>query len=137
MAPIKATARGPFKVTMTPHPLALPHEESRLARFALDKVYHGDLEATARGEMLSAASTEPTSAGYVAVEEVRGVLHGKRGSFNLQHTGTMTRGVPSLSVTIVPDSGTEDLLGLAGALDIVRDGKQHSYVLEYTLPAPR
>ena len=137
MAPVMATARGTFDVKMSPHTLALAFEGSRLSRFALDKEYHGDLEAKARGEMLAAGSSEPSSAGYVAIEEVRGTLHGRRGSFSLQHTGTMNRGTPTLSVTIVPDSGTEELRGIAGTLTIIVEGKAHSYVLEYTLPGPR
>jgi hypothetical protein len=137
MAPVQSTARGTFDVKMTPQAIARPYEPSRLSRFALEKSYHGDLEATARGEMLAAAGSEPSSAGYVAVEDVRGTLHGHQGSFNLQHSGTMDRGAPSLTVTVVPDSGTEELAGLVGTLTIVVEGKKHSYVLEYTLPGTR
>lgn len=129
-----AFARGTFDITRRPHPMAIAAEGSRLARFSLEKQYHGHLEATAIGEMLAAGSGEPSSAAYVAVEEVQGTLHGLQGTFNLQHAGTMTRGVASLSVTVVPDSGTEQLLGLTGTLTIIVDGKQHSYEFEYSLP---
>jgi hypothetical protein len=130
-------ARGSFDVKMSPQPMAHAAENSRLARYSLDKQYHGDLEATATGEMLAAGSTELSSAGYVAVEEVKGTLHGRRGTFTLQHSGTMTRGVPTLSVSVVPDSGTEELVGLTGTLRIVIEGKKHSYEFEYSLPGSR
>ncbi|WP_309672554.1 DUF3224 domain-containing protein [Gemmatimonas sp.] len=130
-----AFARGTFDINRAPHPMAIEAEGSRLARFSLDKQYHGDLEAIAIGEMLAAGSSEPTSAAYVAVEEVKGTLHGLQGTFNLQHAGTMTRGVGTLSVTVVPDSGTDQLRGLTGTLAIIVDGKQHAYEFEYSLPA--
>lgn len=132
-----ASARGTFDVKMSPQAMAHASEGSRLARFSLDKRYHGDLEATATGEMLAAGSSEQSSAGYVAVEEVKGTLKGLRGTFNLQHTGTMARGVPTLMVTVVPDSGTEELAGLTGTLAIIIEGKTHSYEFEYTLPEAR
>jgi hypothetical protein len=132
-APPMAVARGTFDVKMNPQAMAGAGEGSRLARFSLEKRYQGDLEATAAGEMLAAGSSEPTSAGYVAVEEVRGTLHGRRGSFTLQHSGTMSRGVGTLTVTVVPDSGTEELAGLTGTLTILVDGKKHSYEFAYTL----
>lgn len=130
-----AFARGTFDIKRAPHPMAIAAEGSRLARFSLDKQYHGDLEGTAIGEMLAAGSSEPNSAAYVAVEEVKGTLHGLQGTFNLQHAGTMTRGVGTLSVTVVPDSGTDQLRGLTGTLAIIMDGKQHTYEFEYSLPA--
>lgn len=99
----------------------------------LDKEFHGDLEATSRGEMLSAGSSVPGSAGYVAIEQVTGALHGLTGTFVLQHSGTMTRGAPRLEVTVVPDSGTGELAGLSGAMTIdINEGK-HRYELEYSI----
>ena len=130
-------ARGTFDVTMSAQTMARVVEGSRLARYSLDKQYHGDLEATATGEMLAAGSSEQTSAGYVAVEAVRGSLHGRRGTFILQHSGTMTRGVPTLTVSVVPDSGTDELVGLTGTLTIVIEGQKHSYEFEYALPRSR
>ena len=135
--PVMTVARGTFDVKMTLQPVAHATDGSRLTRYALDKRYQGDLEANATGEMLAAASNEQTSAGYVALEEVKGTLHGRRGSFILQHSGTMTRGVPTLSVSVVPDSGTEELVGLTGALKIIIEGKKHSYEFEYALPPSR
>jgi len=109
---------------------------STLGRFSLDKQYHGDLEATSKGEMLSAGTSVKNSAGYVAIERVTGTLNGRRGEFVLQHSGTMNRGAPQLTVSVVPDSGTDQLVGLTGRLAIViaSDGK-HSYEFDYTVPA--
>lgn len=135
--PVMTIARGTFDVKMNPQPMAHTTDGSRLTRYALDKQYQGDLEANATGEMLAAASNEQTSAGYVALEEVKGALHGRRGSFTLQHSGTMTRGVPTLSVSVVPDSGTEELVGLTGTLKIIIEGKKHSYEFDYALPPSR
>ena len=101
---------------------------------AIDKHFHGDLEATSQGEMLSAMGEIKGSAGYVAMERVRGVLHGRKGTFVLQHIGTMNRGVPTLSVTVVPDSGTGELAGLSGSMKIIIQQAKHSYEFEYTLP---
>jgi hypothetical protein len=84
--------------------------------------------------MLTAGTDVKGSAGYVAIERVTGTLHGRTGAFVLQHTGTMSRGTYQLSVTVVPDSGTGQLLGLAGKFNItIADGK-HSYDFAYTLP---
>ena len=102
---------------------------------SIDKRFHGDLEGTSRGEMLAARTAEPGSAGYVAMERVTGKLHGREGTFVLQHTGTMTRGTPTLGVTVVPDSGTGELAGLAGEMTIVIEEGKHSYVFDYTLTA--
>jgi hypothetical protein len=95
---------------------------------------HGDLEATSKGQMLTAGTPAKGSAGYVAIERVSGTLHGRTGTFILQHSGTMTRGALQLSITVVPDSGTGQLTGLTGKMDIqITDGK-HSYDVAYTLP---
>jgi hypothetical protein len=100
---------------------------------SIDKQFHGDLEGTSKGQMLTAGTAVEGSAGYVAIERVSGMLHGRRGTFVLQHSGTMTRGAPQLSVTVVPDSATGELVGLAGKMTItISDGK-HSYDFEYTL----
>lgn len=126
-------ARGLFEVKLTRQPLAVNAEDDVLGRMSIEKHFHGDLEGTSVGEMLTAATSVKGSAGYVAVERFRGILRGETGSFALQHSGTMTRGVPQLSVTVVPDSGTGQLAGLAGRMTIdIADGK-HSYDFEYTL----
>jgi hypothetical protein len=102
-------------------------------RLFLDKQFHGELEGTSVGQMLGAGTAVEGSAAYVALEVVTGTLAGRRGSFMLQHAGTMRRGEPSLTVTIVPDSGTEQLVGLSGTMSIIIEGKKHSYDFEYTL----
>jgi hypothetical protein len=100
---------------------------------SIDKQFHGDLEATSKGQMLAISSDVKGSAGYVAMERVTGMLQGRTGTFALQHSGTMTRGVPQLIITVVPDSGTGELVGLSGKMTIdIVDGK-HSYDFEYTL----
>ena len=128
-------ASGPFEVTMTPQKEQGDTGRSTLGRFMLSKQFHGDLEATSEGQMLTASTDVEGSAAYVAVERVTGTLGGHRGSFSLQHTGVMNRGVPELKITVVPDSGTDELTGIAGTMtiDIAPDGK-HSYSFDYTLP---
>jgi hypothetical protein len=123
-------ATGPFEVKLEP----LATDAAPIGRRSIDKQFHGDLEATSKGEMLSFMSDVKGSAGYVALERVTGSLHGKKGSFALQHSGTMDRGAASLSVTVVPDSGTGELVGLSGKMEINMDGSKHSYEFEYTLP---
>ena len=122
-------AKGTFEVQMTPQGA----KEDVPGRMSLEKKFFGDLEAASKGEML-AAQTADGSAGYVAMERVNGTLQGRKGSFLLQHSGTMTRGAPQLLVTVVPDSGTDQLVGLSGKMEIkLADGK-HSYEFEYKLP---
>jgi Protein of unknown function (DUF3224) len=104
-----------------------------LGRFSLAKQYHGELEATGEGEMLTGSTSVQGSAAYVAVERVTGMLSGCSGSFLLQHAGTMNRGTPSLAITVVPDSGTGDLAGLTGGMNIVIADGKHFYELEYSL----
>jgi hypothetical protein len=108
--------------------------ETGLGRMLIDKKFHGDLEAISKGQMLSAKTSVKGSAGYVAIEKVSGSLQGRKGTFVLQHSGTMTRGEPQLSITVVPDSATEQLTGLTGRMRIkIADGK-HSYDFEFRLP---
>jgi hypothetical protein len=127
-------ATGPFEVKLNPQPAYNGDPASLLGRMSLDKQFHGDLEATSKGEMLTAMSAVKGSAGYVAMERVTGTLKGRNGSFALQHSGTMARGAQQLVITVVPDSGDGALEGLAGTMAIeITDGK-HSYVLEYSLP---
>jgi hypothetical protein len=129
-------AHGAFDVTTTSQQAYDPAEGASLGRTSLAKKFHGDLEGTGTVEMLSAMTTVHGSAGYVALERVTGTLHGRAGSFVLQHSGTMNRGKPTLTLTVVPDSGVGALQGLSGAmtLDIV-DGK-HFYTFEYSLESP-
>lgn len=124
-------ASGTFEVKMTPQDDK--SEDANLGRMLLDKQFHGDLEATGKGQMLTAMTPVQGSAGYVAIEKVSGTLNGKTGTFVLQHTGTMTRGTPELSISVVPDSGTGQLAGIAGRMDIKIEGGKHSYEFEYIL----
>ena len=127
-------ASGPFDVRVTPQkPDNPPAEAANLGRMSLDKQFHGDLEAASQGEMLSAMGEVKGSAGYVAMERVRGTLHGRSGTFVLQHSATMNRGVPSMSITVVSDSGTGELVGLSGSMKIIIEQGKHSYEFEYTL----
>ena len=133
--PMTQRANGNFTVVMTPQPLRSDTTAVTPGRMQLDKTYSGDLVATAAGEMLIAMTPKPDSAGYVAIEWVSGTLHGRQGSFALLHSGTMDRGAPQLSVTVVPDSGSAALTGLTGSLAIRREGGQHFYDFDYSLPA--
>ncbi len=124
------TANGTFDVTLTPQPLA---GESPIGSLSIDKAFHGDLEATSQGHMLAFNTPVKGSAGYVAMEQVTGALGGREGTFVLQHSGTMTRGAASLTLTVVPDSGTGELTGLTGSMQIIIEGGKHSYQFEYRL----
>jgi Protein of unknown function (DUF3224) len=127
------TASGSFEVKLTPQAPDAALEGTATGRMLIDKQFHGDLEAVSKGQMLAFRSAVEGSAGYVAIEEVSGTLGGRRGTFVLQHNGTMRRGEPRLSVTVVPDSGTEQLTGLSGTMSIdIRDGG-HFYEFEYSL----
>ena len=128
-----SSAIGPFEVRLTPLDPQPPLQPAPIGRMSLDKQFHGDLEATSKGTMLAAGTAVKGSAGYVAIELVTGTLNGHTGTFVLQHTGTMTRGVPQLSITVVPDSGTGQLVGLTGKMTINIANGKHSYDFEYTL----
>jgi hypothetical protein len=98
------TAHGTFDVKVTRQ----PQDDSAggpFGRLFLDKQFHGELSATSKGQMLGAGTAVEGSAAYVALELVTGTLNGKKGSFILQHKGTMRKGVYEISVTVVPDSG--------------------------------
>ena len=129
-------AAGPFDVKVDPWPVALEDDGEGAARgrMSIDKRYHGDLEAISKGEMLTAMTTTPGSAGYVAIEKVSGTLHGRKGTFALQHNATMTRGEPYLNIIVVPDSGTGALAGLTGTMKIIiAEGGKHFYEFDYEL----
>jgi hypothetical protein len=135
---VREHASGTFEVKLTPQkPDNKEAEAANLGRMSIDKQFHGDLEAASKGEMLSVVTEVKGSAGYVAMERVRGSLRGKSGTFVLQHTATMARGEPQLSIGVVPDSGTGQLVGLSGTMSIkIVDGK-HFYEFDYTLPETR
>jgi hypothetical protein len=129
-------ASGTFDVKTTPLPADDAVMGTLIGRYSLAKHYHGDLEATAKGEMLGAGDPSSGNAGYVAIEQVNGTLHGHTGSFALQHIGMMESGSGAkLSVVVVPGSGTAQLTGLAGTLNIINKNGKHSYEFDYTLPA--
>ena len=133
-ASVTARAKGMFDVKLTPQPTD-GNLTGVLDRMSADKQYRGDLDGVGDGQMLAARTPVKNSAGYVAVERVTGTLQGRSGSFVLLHRGVMDRGAQSLTVTVVPDSGTDQLAGLAGTMGItITDGK-HFYDFEYTLPA--
>jgi Protein of unknown function (DUF3224) len=118
-------------------PKIIPQDDKvdpAISRMLIDKQFHGPLEATSKGTMLAAGTAVKGSAGYVALEVVTGSLNGHTGTFILQHTGTMNRGTPQLSITVVPDSGTGELTGLTGKMNIIIADGKHSYDFEYTLP---
>ncbi len=127
---------GSFDITLKPQTLADPEADRSLARLSLDKTFHGPLDATSRGEMLSAMTATKGSAGYVALERVSGTLNGRSGTFVLVHLGLVDRGTPNLSVTVVPDSGTDALTGLTGTISLTNSPSGHTYTLTYTLPDP-
>jgi hypothetical protein len=131
--PMTTQARGAFDVKLNPLETYNKAEDTNLARMSLDKQFHGDLEATSKGEMLSAMGGVKGSAGYVAIERVTGTLAGRHGSFTLQHNATMTRGEPYLNIIVVPDSGTDQLSGLTGKMMIIIAEGKHSYEFEYSL----
>ena len=126
-------AKGTFEVTVKPVPATDSSGMDKVKRMTLDKQFTGDLTGTGKGEML-ASGTPDGSGAYVAIEQVTGTLGGRKGSFVFQHSGTMTKGAVQLTITVVPDSGTGELAGLAGTFKInVVEGK-HFYDFEYTLP---
>ena len=125
-------ASGTFEVKMSPQ-----EADMSVGRMTIDKVFQGDLVGTSKGQMLMASSESvKNSAGYVAIEKVTGTLNGRRGSFYLQHNGVMTRGVGELMITVIPDSGTDQLVGLRGKMNIIIAEGKHSYEFEYTLAEP-
>jgi hypothetical protein len=127
-------AKGEFFVKLLPLEMEGLPEGSRLGRASINKTISGDLVAMTVGQMLSAMTEAKGSAGYVAIERVEGVLDGKTGTFVLQHSGTLNQGNSSVSVTVVPDSGTGELVGLAGEFNIIIAGGKHNYEFKYTLP---
>ncbi len=128
---IMPLAKGEFDVQTIPQ--AQEDPAVSIGRLLLDKKFHGDLEAASKGQMLAAGTSVPGSAGYVAMEMVSGTLEGRAGTFVLQHLGIMNRGAPQLAVTVVPDSGTGELVGLKGKMTIVIAGGKHFYEFDYTL----
>jgi hypothetical protein len=127
-------ASGTFDVTITPQKDDGIGDPT-IGRMSVEKWYHGDLEGTGGAQMLAGMAEAVKDSGtYVAIERVRGTLHGRTGSFAVWHAGTMTRGKQALTITVIPDSGTGELIGITGTMTIdIRDGK-HFYGMDYALP---
>jgi hypothetical protein len=128
---VNVHARGTFDVKTIPQPA--DEEGVAIGRLLLDKQFHGDLEATSKGQMIAVRTGVTNSAGYVAMEQVSGTLLGRTGSFVLQHSGTVNRGEQELLITVVPDSGTGELTSLMGTMTIIIEGGKHSYDFEYSM----
>lgn len=124
-------ASGTFDVKVTPQQQS-GDTTGTFGYLFLDKQFHGDLKGISKGQMLGAQTATKGSGGYVALELVTGTLNGKQGSFILQHKGTMRKGDYVMQVTVVPDSGTEELAGIDGSMTILIEGNKHSYKFEYT-----
>ncbi len=127
---------GTFEVKLAPQAME-EGEGGAMGRMSIDKQFHGPLQGTSKGEMLMAGTKVEGSAGYVAIERVTGTLDGRTGTFVLLHYGVMNRGAPTLTVTVVPDSGTGQLAGLTGSMTVDVSGGKHAYTMEYALPAAR
>ena len=126
-------AKGTFEVRVVPLAADEGTDTGGFGRLSIDKTFSGELTGTSKGQMVGAFTAVEGSAGYVALERVTGTLNGRTGSFILQHSGSMSKGAQTIIVTVVPDSGTEELTGLAGTMQIIIEGKKHSYLFEYTL----
>ncbi len=127
-------ATGEFEVQLAPLGTDDKADGSTLGRMSIDKQFHGDLEGVSSGAMMTAMTEVEGSAGYVAIERVTGTLHGRSGSFVLQHGGVMTRGAAQLTILVVPDSATGQLAGMTGRMAIVVTEGRHSYDFQYSLP---
>jgi hypothetical protein len=109
-----------------------------MGRMTIDKTFSGDLEGTSKGEMLTGATESTGAMAYVAMERVTGKLNGHSGSFLLMHNASMLKTDPAsggMQITVVPQSGTDELAGMSGKLTIIIDAGKHSYDLEYELPS--
>ena len=131
---VMSRANGTFDVKLAPQPADGYTDGTTMGRITLDKTFRGDLEGTSKGQMLTAISSIQGSAGYVAMELVSGTVAGRSGTFILQHSGTMSRGAQALTLTVVPDSGTDELAGLSGTMAIIIANGSHAYEFEYSLP---
>lgn len=126
-------ATGTFEVKVLPLKADENVDTGGFGRLALDKQFSGDIAGTSKGQMLAARTAVEGSAGYVALEKVTGTMQGKKGTFVLQHNGTMSHGAQEMRITVVPDSGTDELVGLAGTFTIIIVGEKHSYEFDYSI----
>ncbi len=131
-------AKGSFEVKIVPAESSSIGQQASIGRMTIDKTFSGALEGSSKGEMLTGITQSTGSMAYVAIERVTGKLDGRDGTFVLMHNATMLKSDPktsALQVVVVPSSGTGDLAGLTGNLEIVIDSAgKHTYDLEYTLP---
>ena len=132
---VRRVAKGTFSVQTKPLSESGFEGNANLGRMSLDKTFEGDLTGVGKGEMLTAMTQTKGSAGYVAIERVTGSLDGREGSFVFQHTGSMNQGAQSLSIAVVPDSASGDLIGLEGVFTIRIESGQHFYQFDYSLPS--
>ena len=130
-------AKGTFEVKVTPLAAEENVGDPTIGRLSLDKQFSGDVAGTSKGQMLGLQTETKDSGGYVAMERVTGTLEGKKGSFALQHTGTMQGGKFEMNVTVVPDSGTGELAGISGKMKIIIEVGKHFYEFEYSLARPK
>ena len=128
------TAKGTFQVNLTPESDDWNSHDPSLTRMLIDKKFAGDLEGTSIGQMLAYRTAVDGSAGYVAIEKVSGSIGERSGTFVLQHSSTMDRGAPTQSITVIPDSGTDELTGISGSMVIKIDEGKHFYELTYQVP---
>ena len=131
---VMSMAKGSFDVKVAPQPADGYADGTMMGRMTLDKQFRGDLEGISTGQMLTAITSVQGSAGYVAIELVRGTIAGRSGRFMLQHSGTMNRGAQTLTLSVVPDSGTDGLAGISGTMVILIANGSHAYEFEYSLP---
>ena len=129
--PAMVNATGTFEVKMLPPSGPAPNDG--FMRLSIDKTFQGSLEGTSRVEMMATSDGTSPSGGYVALERFTGKLDGKAGSFIMQHSGTMSPGSSEIKVLVSPGSGSGELTGISGTLEIRREGKQHFYTLRYVL----
>ncbi|WP_093802482.1 DUF3224 domain-containing protein [Streptomyces sp. Wb2n-11] len=130
---MSTTAAGTFELVWDEKPPYSDEEGTQLSKVVVTKTFTGDIQGTSVTELIKAMTSEPTSAGYVAVERLTGTVHGRKGTFVLQHSAISTRGEGDLNIVIVPDSGTGELSTISGKLNVVVADGTHSYTLEYDL----
>jgi hypothetical protein len=125
--------KGRFEIKATP--LTSDDAEKRIGatRMVFEKRFMGALEATSTVSMLGLMKKELGSGCYVALELVEGSLGGRRGTSCLQHSSTMNRGKPAQTILVVPDSGTNELVGLSGAMTIDIVNGEHFFTFQYSL----
>jgi len=124
-------AKGYFEVTLNP----ANDQIAPAGRMLIEKTYHGDLRGSAVGQMLSKRTDEGVAV-YSAIEEFSGVLDGKTGTFTLSHYGIMSAQGQELKIEIIPSSGTDELKGITGSLELIMEGGVHNYTLNYHIDAP-